>query len=178
VAGGWPLPLPRLKKLKLLNLSNRGLGKAHAAFELVLLFFMLRFRAARPLNQDMAAIRAAPMSVPRDGNEKVRTHVSDNEQSDLSLLSGETGDLPITAPALAPGLRDLRAERTAAAPVAFVLPPVVHVVIGGAVRAFDFGEDGTSPRAPKPGKNAKQRSHAVNIVHVSRVPFFAPPRSS
>jgi hypothetical protein len=42
----------------------------------------------------------------------------------------------------------------AAVPVALVVPPVVHVVIAGAVRSGDLEEAGTAPIDPKPGKNA------------------------
>jgi hypothetical protein len=56
----------------------------------------------------------------------------------------------MTAPALAPGLSDFSAAPGAAV---FVLP-VVHVVIGGAVRSADCEEAGTAPIDPKPGKTA------------------------
>jgi hypothetical protein len=63
----------------------------------------------------MAAIKAAPMSVPVERKVKVRKHISvkdihEYDHSYKTHLPPETEDLPITAPALAPGLRDLTAE--------------------------------------------------------------------
>ena len=68
--------------------------------------------------------------------------------------TGDFGDLPIAMPTLAPVLSDCTAAPTAAVPVSVVVPPVVHVVTGAAVRSADEDESGTTPRDPKPGRKA------------------------
>jgi len=62
--------------------------------------------------------------------------------------------LPITIPALAPGLSPFTTSTAAAPPVVVFVPPVSHVVFGLALNNGLFEDCGTAPMDPKPGKNA------------------------
>ena len=131
------------------NCLDRESGtEAHAGVEFgrVLLRLGLCWAVKRPMKNDTAEMRAAPMSVPEEKSSQYIFRVMKDKYKLCSRY------LPITAPALAPGLRDFNVAPKAALPVAVLfVPAVVHFVRGVALKTAALEESGTLPRAAKPG---------------------------